>query len=102
MTKKIDFILGKPEEDEDEPEQDQLFPHDSQGPSRRRCGPCLERIHGEGNKKEKDKLPKSKTQCQHCGNAACPNDLKRICTSCARKVKFQRTDEGQPPRREIS
>ena len=51
---------------------------------RARCKECLSECQGVGHKGKKDKLTKTKSLCQKCGNPYCQNHLIYICNNCYR------------------
>jgi len=50
---------------------------------RKRCRKCLEETRGPGAKNAKNKLGKTRFQCQNCGNATCERHSFRRCCDCS-------------------
>ena len=50
---------------------------------RKRCHECMDQITGEGQKTEKNKLPKMTSVCANCNTVFCKQHLTTLCRNCS-------------------
>lgn len=84
VRQKISFILGPPEPEKESSKEQNLEPATLLDKSeiRRRCAECMDVIKGDGQKKKKDALGRTRMQCQRCGKAVCRKHTVMCCREC--------------------
>lgn len=76
-----------------------LFPHPSSSVERR-CKTCIEEIKGRGEKANKHKMHRVKTQCQRCEESVCKAHAVQVCKACTADLTLT-TNEIEPNRDQV-